>query len=646
MATRTKTIEFAAPNLASLPDNTLTAMTQFTAYIPEWSGTVTFKKVWVKVAPLESSSHTPDNDYDIRRVDVSVGGASATSYANSNVLDDTGENTQVPYTCDCTAHFVSNWTSGTSKTVDLSVLYDCNDGTPSLVNVSAVLFITLEYDDTQSTQVKTVYIPLDCPVGALGTSKPGSANATIPQLTGVGGLLTETTATVRDIHIVLQGNMSQTSAAGDGSITQQIGSLTAFETADLEGSNASDYWFWLVWKLDIAGMSYDTGSSYGWYVWSDYARNNHNQAWMVVTYEFDASGETGAVVQVLLPCRGAGPMGGSTSADYQSLDAELWIEEPGTITTVGIAFYAFWRQAAPVAGINLRVGTGSFVAYTDQASTLCGTNGAMVRNDGAYTLARGKNTLRVSAYRTDTADLGWAFGGFWIVTYTAGKPGNGYGAANHTIRWPLVTMEGAASSALEISATAPVIADSAYYLSGCGLIYDNLCYTSTYAMDVQVERTAAEGGVAWLGALSTQMQDDTEAGVRVACCDMLMLFVRWPNDTGLAADGLARLDIETSRRWATRHTVSSIALFRHIDLILTYHSNTFTVAGTIGIGSASTLTLTLEREVSSGVWEHVLTGSRSGDGAYSFTWYDNTQKVHVRATDGTLRGCSLDGYAV
>ena len=45
MATRLKTIDFVIPGPTTVADNTLTALTTITAYIPEFSGAVTIKKI-------------------------------------------------------------------------------------------------------------------------------------------------------------------------------------------------------------------------------------------------------------------------------------------------------------------------------------------------------------------------------------------------------------------------------------------------------------------------------------------------------------------------------------------------------------------------------------------------------------------------
>ena len=73
MATRLKTIEFGIPQLDSLPDNTLTAMAVISMHLPEFSGTVTFRKCVVSLSVNDAS--TTLGNLTSRRIDVSVGGA-------------------------------------------------------------------------------------------------------------------------------------------------------------------------------------------------------------------------------------------------------------------------------------------------------------------------------------------------------------------------------------------------------------------------------------------------------------------------------------------------------------------------------------------------------------------------------------------
>jgi hypothetical protein len=253
----------------------------------------------------------------------------------------------------------------------------------------------------------------------------------------------------------------------------------------------------------------------------------------------------------------------------------------------------------------------------------------MIRNDSAVTLARGRNELSFDAYRTDTADFGWNLSGFWIINYTSGKSAQGSGAHNHTVEWG-ITQNGTAASATfqVISATAPTVPESSYFISGLGTRLAHLSGTVPAGFIVQVERLTAEGGTAWEVVYQDQVSSDTELGTYFAYAQMRSLFLRWPGDP--AAD---RMDIETARRWRVYNF--AVAGWNSLTMLLTYHTITFTAADSIS-GFTGTVDLGLHRE--SG--EKVLATTRSGDGAFSFTWYDNTESLYVTADDGTNVGRS------
>lgn len=80
-----------------------------------------------------------------------------------------------------------------------------------------------------------------------------------------------------------------------------------------------------------------------------------------------------------------------------------------------------------------------------------------------------------------------------------------------------------------------------------------------------------------------------------------------------------------------------------MDIWMTYHSITFTVGGTISGSGGGTVNIGLWRTTNK---ELALTTSRAGDGAFSFTWYDDTQDVFCEALeDATHMGRSDDGVA-
>ncbi len=639
MATRLKTIQYGIPQLNTLADNTLTAMTVITAYIPEFSGTVTIKKAVVELQVNDAS--TTLGNYTSRRIDVSVGGATATSYTNANLETNSGEQTMLFYAADATTHFTTNWTTGTSKTVAVSVLVDHASASGIIMNnVGATVYITYEYDDSQTTQIKTVYIPLNAPVGTLATAKPGTATDTIPALDTE---LPETSKTYRSMYIVCQGNVNNTASTVDSTLSMQIDTLTAYTSQTLEMGATSDYWAKFVWTTryydsggSSAGLGMTTNATHGFYIWASVARHNHQQVYMVVTYEFDASASSGVFVSTLMVSQ-ASILGGTASTDFDRVSRILWIEEPGTITTKQIAFFPVWEQAAAISTLNFRVGTGSFVSYTDAAAVLCGGNGCMVRNDSAFTLDRGQNNLTADFYRSDTADFGPGISGFWIVNYTADKPTQGYGAANHTVKWNAgFTFDGATATNRKTAAFAVSIPDTDYYLSGFGCHVAHVTNTTTTfgGAVLMMEKTDSAGE--WLTVDTINGHTDAEKGLHQHFAGVRDDIQRYPNDP------MRSLDPEGTRRWWWTYTNAGTG-FIYMDLWLTYHSIVYTVSGEITGSSGGTVSISLWRTSNK---ELAATTSRTGNGSYSITWYDNTETLFTEARESsTLIGRSDNGTA-
>lgn len=625
MATRLKTVKYAFPALASLTNNTLTTLTQITIYLPE-TGTKTFRSV-VATITMDDIVTATGGTITTKTANLRLGAAGYTSVANANTLTNSGENISLAWIQDYTSHFTTNW-SGTSMTCDFQLQINQSTGTTlGMVNVCVTLDITYEYDDTSTTQVKTVMIPLNAPVGAIATA--ATTYDTIPAL---DTYLPEASKTYRNIHVVMQGNEARNAATTDHTMTVRVGSASE-TTGNYEGALASDRFFRYVYNVTSAYP--DTSTTQTFQPTATVARVNHFQAYLVVTYEYDESTSTSIMNSVMLPLAIDSPMGGTTSSDYQRATRELFIQETN-ITAGRIAFYAFWTQAAAIAGLNMRLGTGSFVAYTDTASVLCGSNAAMIRNDSAVTLARGRNEFNVDVYRTDTADFGWNLSGFIIVNYSSDKHADGSGAHNHTVEWGIDQYGTAASDTFKvISATAPTIPEANYFITALGVRLTHLSSTVPAGFIVHVERLSAEGGVTWENVYQDQVSSDAEIGMYFAYAQMRTLFKRWTGD--VASD---RMDIETSRRW--RRFNFAVAGWSGLSMLLTYHSITYTAADSI-TGFTGTVNLVLHRSANG---EKVLETTRSGDGAYSFTWYDDTETLFVSADDGTNVGRSEDTLAV
>ncbi|MBP5993637.1 MAG: hypothetical protein KA731_01890, partial [Candidatus Moranbacteria bacterium] len=277
------------------------------------------------------------------------------------------------------------------------------------------------------------------------------------------------------------------------------------------------------------------------------------------------------------------------------------------------------------------------------ASVLAGSNAAMVRNDAAFTLARGRNTLNFDVYRSDAADFGWNLSGFWIVNYTSGKATAGVGAHNHTVEWGIQQNgTAAAASSYTVAATAPVIPEADYFISALGnqMIVQPSGTVALSGLAILVERLAAEGGIEWEAAYMDSSQTDAEIGIFFAYSQSRTMFKRWPGDSYAGN----RVDLETARRRRV-HINGSTAVTGWISLsiVFTYHTITYTVSGTVSGSSGGSITI--------GIWrpdtgEKLLQTSRTGNGTYSATWYDDTESLFAEAYESaTLVGRSDTGTA-
>lgn len=634
MATRLKTVEYWFSELETLNDLTDTNFSQITIYIPEGSSSVSFKSATLSII-VQDGAATVAN-INSRQTSLQLGSAGYSAVTNSNLITNSGENKWVDHSADFTSYFNTNW-SGTSMTCDARLLID-SAGTSAWRSATALLTITYEYDDTVTTQIKTVRIPLNAPFTQLGTTQPGSATDTIPAL---DTYLPEDSVTIRQSTIIIQGN-EESGATTDSSLSMRIDSDST-RTTELheKGSNAAS-WYRHVWQ-----PSFSTASTHSFYLWASVTDYDHPQVWMVVTYEFDADATTSVLNSVLLPMEFDSPMGGPTSSDYQRASRDLWIQEPGTISIQACALFVHWDQAAAIAGLNMRVGTGSFNSVTSVAAALAGGCGAMIRCESEIgSLDRGKNTLQADIYRTDTTDFGWNVSSWWLINYTSDKHTLGVGAHNHSVCWNFFTQDtSAASVTREVSATAIEIPENERFINSIGVHYQYLTNTTGNAAGavVQVERLSAEGGNKWETIYSDISHTDPEQGIRQIWGTARSVFKRWPDDPDTD-----RLSVETARRYKL-YLAQNASSYDHLDMWVTYHSIYYTVNGSLSgwNGDGSGYTVRVWRSGVSSGWDLLQEVTTSAGGSWSVIWYDDTDRIICSAAyPYPSRGIAFPAYEI
>ena len=629
MANRLKTVQYAFPVLTNMTNNTLTNLPQITVHLPE-SGTKTIRKAWVEVSMDDVITGT-GGTVTTKTINLRLGAAGYTSTTNANTVANTGENISWQFTRDFTSHFTTNWT-GTSMTCDVQVQVNQSTGTtPGMVSVCAMLYITYEYDDTSTTQLKTVLIPLNAPTTFLATTK--TSYDTVPAL---DTYLPEASKTYRNIAVMFLSNTMSNSTT-DFTVSFELTSLGPHTTPIYEGALNSDRFVKYIWNI----TSYiTTNTTHTFNMWSSLTGTMDSPlVYMVVTYEFNASTTTSVMNSLQLPMEIDSPMGGTAAADFQRSNRELWVQEANPVRQ-RLAFYMHWQGTANEAGLNARIGTGSFVAYTITGSgSVCGNKNLMIRNDNptGVPFARGRTTLQVDVYNTSTTQRGGNAGGFWILNYTSDVHANGVGAHNHTVLWSMFTQGTATATQQYVTtADAPIIPEANYFITALGFNLNFMQGVVQQGVTLKAERLVAEGGLIFERIYSDISQHDTELGAYDIYAQARSFFQRWTDDADTS-----RLDIETNRRYIANSS-NAVTWLNHINMMFTYHSITYSVADSI-TGFTGTVNLGLHRVA---VGDKVLETTRSGDGPFSFTWYDNTEHVYVVADDGTNVGRSTDGLAV
>lgn len=630
MAVRLKTVQYAFSTLASLANNTLTNLPQLTVTLPE-TGTKTIKKAWVEVS-MDDIITATGGSTTTKTVNLRLAAVAYSSTTNANVIANSGENVSLFLVRDFTSYFTTNWT-GTSMTCDLQLQVNQSTGTTlGQVNVGATLYITYEYDDTSTTQLKTVYIPLNAPTGALPTVK--TSHDTIPVL---DTYLPELSKVYRNIHIVVEANTA-TSSTTDFTNTYQLSSLGTQVTGIYESSLNTNRFVRYVWNITTY---ITTNVTHTFNLHSSLANvMNAPQAYLIVTYEFNSSTSTSIMNSVMLPTNIINTSG-SDATTFNKFTKDFFVQEDNVVLSKLAAYVYFQGSNTALPGLNAKVGTGSFIAYNISGNfTVAGNRCFMVRNDApaGLTFARGKNTLELSMYTTNIGQRGGAWGCLWVVNYTSDKHADGVGVHNKTVRYPYFTQENVTGVNERTSIDEAMdIPETEYFINDFGM---RLSTMTTYSpgINVKVERLIDEGYNMFEGVYVDSTKMTFEMGYFQYFIEDKILFYRWPGD----ADPF-RVNSEVLRRYFAENP-GTIAYFMILEGIVTYHSIDYVVSGNITNSNGGTVNIYLRR-TSSG--EELKATSRVGNGAYSFIWYDNTEDLYVDAYESTAyKGRSSNGIAI
>lgn len=653
-ATTQKTIEYMLPMLGSggstgvASSTTHTDSGDTTLYIPETTSRA-FKSVTLKVTANDCYG-TAGNDLAAWSVRCSCdAGSNWTTVTRTTTLADTGEQFPLVMVADVTAEFTARF-SGASDTCRWG-LYVSFSGTGSIwSNAAASLIITYEYDATAHTtaQVKTVRIPIESFNGRLSNTaqeiRQGTIVNQLPALTHASTpFLPEASVTLRQAFCELWSN-TLPSTTTDTYLYVKIDSGGAeTQSGIIEGALSTP--IPLRFLYDVTTVDWTAARAL--YARHDVAAQSYIAllgGWMTVTYEYNPATTTTVLNSIII-----GTSETLTeiraSGDKSMFNQKFYVEEPDTVTLVQSGVFCAMQTVGTSDTFTLKIGSQTATGYTPTSgANMAGQTYLTHRIDsGGYrgegiTLARGENTITFEYYigtagRVGTPSL------MTILNYKSGKSGS-YGESNARTLHYLIKAQSTTPSAT-YSATqlyTPNIIEANYWLVGASMDF-NALWTGTTVVGHSyfVERQAGEGVAAGWEDIDTYLTTGTaEIGYTQRLCCICRIYKRHPNDLDTN-----RLNIETARTYYIylRGIVTQLS----IGMWVTYHSNTFTVSGNVAGSSGGTVTLNLHRD-SDG--ELLATTTRTGDGAYSFTWYDSAQDLYVQAyEDGSHKGRSNKGKA-
>src|SRR3990167_1194524 len=634
---RVKTLWFMTKLDADVVDATVTNLDQLTMYAETNSRTFRSLQVWVKEEDISTVTGATVAEH---RLGLRFAAAAYTTITELDDITHSSENMSgVIGPFDFTAQAVSNFGAGVSQTCDIQVYFDISTGTGLNVrNVCALFALTYEFDDAAATQYASLLLPMESAVGALPTTETELGTNQIPQLTGAGGLLENVASViVRQQFYLVKGN-DESASATDYTVNIRIDTGTTKTFTATEKALISDAFKWFLYQEAPAA-----GAVHAFKIWTTgIGALHHCAVTMYVTFEFAVSGTTRFCYQKWMNYEMSSPLGGTAAADSQRFSRTFFIEEPGTITLKQSAYTLnFEIGRAAMAGLNSRAGSQAYRAYTNGAAMVCGGEIFQQRIDSGsaqgagITIARGQNTITIDAYRTDATDLGWNLSGRILVTYTSDVPSGGIWAGEHITVWPVLGWDAALATERISASVAPIIPEANWFATEVGFWMVHWDAAANNGIVFHAENLAGEGAAdGWRDLYADVFVKDAERGCQIIMCRARSEFQRFPTDQ----DG-DRLALETSRRYRYSNTATCA---KGVVMILSYHSISYTVTGTISGSGGGTVTIVAHSKLFE---EKIGETSRVGNGTYSITWYDNTSgDIVVEALEfATLVGRSDDG---
>lgn len=638
MALRTKTVEYAvATNTATLAAATRRDSAARTIYIPETSSR-TFRSARVEV--VVRGDETVAASMTNWLIGIKLGAAAFSDVTTTLTLTNSGDPQSFVFERDVTAYFTTNFGAGTSQTFQVGLSF----ATLATTNHTIKLIITYEYDDASATtRVRTARIPLESPTAQLTAALASIGTNQIPNLST---FLPEASVVVRQVWLECVFNCAGNATTDFSLGIALTGGTTLAEQTLWRSEAALNGGTFGKCVLDLTSTLVTTATA-NVQARSNATASRFSMLGMVlhVTYEYDHAASTRILNSLVMPAADeTGWPGNTATADQSRFERLVFIQEPGTITMVQSGLLAMLFDPGTVT-LNLQIGAQTARAYVlTTGSVMSGPLALTHRIDAgsaagaALTLARGRNVIQVDRWTT-AASAGSNFSAWLYLNYTSDKHTDGDGAHNHSTCWGVCEQANALTNQRNIAAPTSVVNLPETHTYRTGLAFEVLGFMIGSAITsavLQAEYGAGEGPAGgWADLAIAVQRSDGEAGVFWTIGAARDEFRRWTDDPDSS-----RMALELTRQYRIC-TASTMTL--SCRAWVTYHSIVYAIAGTVTGSSGGLVTITAHRAATG---EKIGETSRTGNGAYTLEWYDDTEDVYTVAREsGTLLARSDDGLA-
>lgn len=644
MAIHAKTIEYAFQSR----DTELGAGVRYnfpaiTLYLPE-TASRTFRSVRLVVWARDTV--TAPTTLTAPTLGVKLG-AAAFDDSVMTAMPNTGESQAYEWGRDVTSYFAANFGAGGSQSCQVGVQF----GAATTINIGAKLVITYECEDA-AVRARTVRIPLNSSLDALTEVLAEIGTDQIPAL---NTFLPEQGKVYRSIWLECVYNEYLT-GPGDAALGMQIDAGAEHLSGAHEGSLQSSCFGVYLWsqgaapawstatvhKLKLRSTLVATGCTF-----------RHLAIVLYVTYEYDHAATKAAGGRVMnslvlgMPRLDTAP--GTAATDELSETVEFWVEEPGPVELAQSGALIFFTPVNNYPD-GFKIGAGAFRTYQEESRLFCGQSAVTIRVDAgaeagqAFSLARGRNRFVWSVYCPGYSAGQSGFEGLLLLNYTSAIHEDGDGAHNRSTCWS-VTDSNFIGYVQQLSAKQWIdVPETDWFLTDLLLaIPIQVGAVNPAGLWLHFESLVGEwsgGGYDWIDVAWKWVSGEAGVISFYACGTAFRdRFRRWANDLETY-----RFDVQGNRRLRLGAGTSMV---RDATFWLTYHAITFEVAGEVRGSKGGTVDLRVYQEQAVGGERHVLSGSRAGNGPFSFAWYDDTEPVSVRMYEDTEHhGASKEGVAV